>query len=133
MHFDKIRFSVRWCKGNERGMRLDVDAHGNYHLLGGPFADPHIYQFKGVLPKPQLDSLNRILQNSMIRQMQNWHPQYVVLDVDPVDLVIAYDGKALKINAPMLPANMQNFVTFMMQSPYKVKLTPTREPHVFYW
>lgn len=131
--FNRIRFSVSWCKGNERGMRLDVDSHGNYHLLGGPFANAEQFQFKGVMSRLQLDTLTQILQNSLIRQMHSWHPKFTVLDINSVDIVIEYEDKALKINAPILPINMQNFVTFMLQSPYKLKLTPTREPHVFYW
>ena len=111
---------------------INIDNKGNYYLkmLSNGYKSPVNY-FKGKLDAVQLDSLNYFIRHSEIKKLQNWKQIVRAAHMSQKNLIIAYNGGVLKLNASILPGITSDLYYYIWSLEKKLSLEPDEQKHDF--
>ncbi|TSJ43604.1 hypothetical protein FO440_05275 [Mucilaginibacter corticis] len=131
IRFTRIHLNTGECFGTCPVLSIDINNNGTYYLKGGQYAGRYQGYFKGRLNTKQLDTLNDLIQNSLIEKMQGWKQKVDVNDTPPYNLTLYYNNKKLIVQTNWPPMVIENLLKFLTSSYEKITLLPDKEKHEF--
>lgn len=124
---EKIRLNLlnmSYANGSAPNWQLSIDRHGNAAFSGTLPAQSQAGKFTGKLGPAQLDTLQQLLQHSLLSRLNGWHQNVALTDVPELTLeVTTADGKIYRLQSQVIPANLETLVDFLLSLRKKLTLT----------
>jgi hypothetical protein len=116
--------TMSYANDSAPNWQLSIDRHGNAAFSGTLPAQNQAGKFNGKLNKAQLDTLQQLLQHSLLQRLSGWHQNVALSDVPELTLAVTTaDGKTYRLQSQVIPANLERLVDFILSLPQKLTLT----------
>jgi hypothetical protein len=124
---EKIRLNLltmSYASNSTPNWQLTIDRHGNAAFSGPLPAQNQAGRFTGKLSRAQLDTLQQLLQHSLLSRLSGWHQNVALTDVPELTLAVTTaDGKIYRLQSQVIPANLETLVDFVLSLLQKLTLT----------
>jgi len=131
-HFDNLQYipaekigfaslAMSYAGGSAPNWQLGIDRHGNAAFSGTLPAQNQAGKFTAKLSKAQLDTLQQLLQHSLLSRLGGWHQNVALPDVPELTLAVTTtDGKIYRLQSQVIPASLETLVEFIFILPQKL-------------
>jgi hypothetical protein len=124
---EKIRLNLltmSYAGGSAPNWQLAIDRHENAAFSGTLPAQNQAGKFTGKLSRAQLDTLQQLLQHSLLSRLSSWHQNVALSDVPELTLTVTTaDGKTYRLQSQVIPVNLETLVDFLLSLPRQFTFT----------
>lgn len=126
---EKVRLSslmMSYTEGDPANWQIKIDRQGNVAFSGALTPRSPAGKYTGKLNPAQMDTLQQLLQHSLLSRLKAFRQNVALTDVPNLILVVAtVDGQTYRLQSQVILPSIEFLKNFILALPEKMKLSPS--------
>jgi hypothetical protein len=122
---EKVSFkslTLSLTSGDSSARQITINRQGDVAFSGKITAKGKFDKFTGKLTRSQSDTLQTLLQHSLLSRLAEWHQNVALTDVPELKLeVITTNGQLYRLQSQLIPANLEPLTDFILGLPERLR------------